>query len=324
MRLLLNEIIWEITAKCRNNCSYCGSKEAWDLPFAEDDVRAIANAIAEYPPNEINISGGDPLLVDVKIHEYIVNLLKAKNVKCKILVNPKSLKLDQAFDILNLYDHVGISINTQEELDLFNIKLRTSYTVITNFNIYNFFLAEKIGQQIPDNYTWQVQFTMYKNAQHPAGLWNHPVALQQLNDSLGKFTNLNIVVADNGNQGECAAGLNSLGILVNGDVVPCLSYRSWMEDMYVVGNLITEPLKSIWMNKFQEYRFEEKHICCKDMCSRQQIRPQAPLTTLSSQTTVRHPYYPPITTLYAVTAYGVFDSSGLLDAMWQGSRTLKD
>ena len=88
--LKLKEIIWEITGKCDNKCPYCGSKEVWNEEIDEYAIRKIASRICEYPPGEINISGGDPLLVPFEIHRDIVEAFKEKGIQCKILINPKT------------------------------------------------------------------------------------------------------------------------------------------------------------------------------------------------------------------------------------------
>lgn len=31
-KLILEEILWEITSKCNENCAYCGSKDIKDTP----------------------------------------------------------------------------------------------------------------------------------------------------------------------------------------------------------------------------------------------------------------------------------------------------
>jgi molybdenum cofactor biosynthesis enzyme MoaA len=60
-KLELQEIVWEITGECKNGCSYCGSKDAWNCITDVDKICKIADEIAKYPPKEINMSGGDPL-----------------------------------------------------------------------------------------------------------------------------------------------------------------------------------------------------------------------------------------------------------------------
>lgn len=283
MKLRLKEIIWEVTGKCKNGCSYCGSKDNWKEEIDETRIRKIVDRIAEYAPDEIDISGGDPLLVSYDTHEYLVK--KLPNVNCKILMNPKSLEaknnstitLEHKTKILKLYKHVGVSINTAEELDYFETARHnlygTPYTIITNYNITNFFLHDKIAQFIKktDPKTiWQIQFTIYKEEINPLAIYNYPEAIEALNQSIGKHKNLNYIFADNANNGPCGAGLSSIGILANGDIVPCLSMRAWESNIKSVieGNILFMSLKDIWMTKFQKNRFEENCICCKDICKK--------------------------------------------------------
>jgi organic radical activating enzyme len=303
MRLALQEIIWEITSQCNNHCEYCGSKEGWGKVTYSDTIKYIADKIAEYPPKEIDISGGDPLVVDYATHEYVVNLLRGRGVKCKILVNPKSIE-GENYPILDLYDHVGISINTPEELQCFeNLAFgkELTYTVITNFNILNSYMAKSIAEKLPHETIWQIQFTMYRNPDSKEALWNHPVALERLNEDLGSITHLITVMADNCNAGLCGAGLNTMGITATGDVIPCLSMRSWMEDdaLQVMGNLLDPDtsLKNLWMDKFKEQRFEEVE-CCKDKCNHQLITPKPPEVTYDMTVTEQGGMVTPV---YGVT-----------------------
>ena len=288
MKLKLQEIIWEITGKCNNGCAYCGSTDLWFEDIDEDKIKKIADAIAEYPPESLNVSGGDPLLISYATHEYIVN--KLTKAKCKILFNPMSLKYATSIGpqaaaqdaatklkILLLYSHVGVSVNTKGELNQFNnYKFPFPFTVISNFNLTNFFLFDDIATSLskyPDC-CWQIQFTMYKK-DDDLGLYNYPEAVAKLNQDIAKYPNLKIVVADNANPGPCSAGIATLGILSSGDVVPCLSMRSWCEPIKVEGNILMNPLKDIWVYNFKENRFEDC-ICCKDICQRQILKQEAP------------------------------------------------
>ena len=87
----LKEIIWEITGECKNGCRYCGSKNVWNIKTDEDKILSIAREICEFPPEVIDISGGDPLLVSHEAHNNITTLFRNKNIKPHILFNPKSL-----------------------------------------------------------------------------------------------------------------------------------------------------------------------------------------------------------------------------------------
>lgn len=288
--LKLREIIWEITGACKNGCSYCGSSREWSEKIDEAKVLQIAERIALYPPENIDISGGDPLLISKKTHEDVVNLLKAKNVVCKILINPKSIKNLtnlKVEDILVLYDWIGISINTKEELEIFSEYIKSNplekYTVITNFNLDNIFLYDLIETFVKEHsVVWQIQYTMYKRSEEQLALYLNEEASQHLfdkiNQSIGK--SIRITMADNINDGSCTAGFASLGILSNGDVIPCLSMRSWIGCNEFIsikeGNLLDDPntdyphsgsLEEMWINGFESQRFND-FTCCKDHCKK--------------------------------------------------------
>jgi len=295
----LKEIIWEITSECYNNCSYCGSKDQCNEIANPYTIMAIADKIAEYPPKEINISGGDPLLVDLSQHKYIKE--KLNKTKIKILINPKSLKNieidDPKYNILELYDAIGISVNTQEELNILadiynNILYKANShkppTIITNFNLSNIFMIDNINSFCKENKNiWQVQFTIYKENKNELALYTkeNELACKFLFDKINEAldNNTEIIIADNMNNGFCSAGINSLGILSDGTIIPCLSMRSWEANAndWSYLNLekpanILEPqpnfaqnfpnLNAIWFSKFQKQRFC-KHGCCKDHCN---------------------------------------------------------
>lgn len=292
--LKLKEIIWEITGQCNNNCKYCGSKDSWAKNWneeTENEMIEISKNIAEYPPEQIDMSGGDPLLVSYETHETIVKILKSSKVVCKIIINPKSLCKKEDISnnnekILSLYNWIGLSINTEEEIGLLELLVPTSgpswfpiqkTTIISNFNLQNIFLYDVIEAFVKaHSLTWQVQYTIFKEKDKSLALYENQASLdfffKKIQDSIKN--NIKIVLADNINNGKCGAGLNSLGILYNGDVVPCLSMRSWVEDInsVIVGNILNEgprkessALKYIWENGFNKYRFE-CFKCCKDYC----------------------------------------------------------
>lgn len=332
-KLKLREIIWEITGRCENRCEYCGSKEAWDTNIDEEKIRKIADLIEEFPPEEIDISGGDPLLVDEQTHKYIVKKLKDKKVKVKILCNLKSIitatkSIDVKFKILGLYDWVEISINEQYDIELFEQcltffmqnEIHKKMTVITNFNISNVFLYKDIERLIKQyELPWMIQYTMYQGKNKNALYENNSAReylFKNINDSIDD--NLKIILSDNITQSQCGAGSSSIGILYNGAVVPCLSMRSWENLSTVIqGDIFYDGLKTIWENKFKKYRFCE-YKCCKDICNnkffvRKEIKKQKKLEDLDEIKKYDEDYFPnenkPFTPIYPhypqVTLYGV-------------------
>jgi hypothetical protein len=277
----LNEVIWEITDRCTNNCDYCGSKEHGIRVSRDPEKYAeIAQAIAKYPPKEVNISGGDPMLVPWKAHYEITDIFKCKGIKSKILVNPQSLpKTDGSMPygesewgaILDLYDGIGVSINTERECELYTKYFKdTKYrpTIITNFNKTNLWMFETIFDVVQQRgLLWQIQLTMYKDKNSNA-IYESEYATKTLCDKINSAMKgyKDVIVADNFNGGACGAGMSSLGVLCNGDVIPCLSMVSWT-DAPVQGNLLKESMGQIWETGFRDWRFGTPK-CCKDHCNR--------------------------------------------------------
>jgi len=293
--LKLKEIIWEVTGRCENGCSYCGSKAMWKVEIDEARIIKIAEAIAKYPPEEIDISGGDPLLVSRETHRKIVDILKKVNVKCKILFNPKSMsndKLEQstkAHSILAMYDWIGSSVNTDEECGLFEDCIHGTWknkvTIISNFNLQNIFSFDKIKELVKKHKTgWQVQYTMYDDPTSTLALYktkehDNPSARGFLFNKIEEAMRegINIILADNLNCGSCGAGLCSLGILSSGAVIPCLSMRSWWHDIGALtqDNILGCDLEMIWEKQFKKQRFGD-FICCKDYCNNSCFKPNLP------------------------------------------------
>ena len=273
----LNEIIWEITGQCKNGCKYCGSKEAWNEPINTDNIIKIANNIAKSrnKPKAVDVSGGDPLLVDITTHRYITDVFKTSHIEAKILCNLKSLTMmDDAIEKLKLYNWVGISVNTKVDLDLLERfkwqLLGIDYTIITNFNLENIFIFDKIKEQVKNfEKMWQIQYTVYSREDEPLALYNVDAANEVFfkNIKNARKEGIKIVLADNMNNGTCGAGICSLGILSNGMVVPCLSMRSWVTCVTRLsqGNILEDCLDNIWEQAFHDYRFAD-FKCCKDFC----------------------------------------------------------
>ena len=342
--LELNEITWEISDRCNNNCSYCGTKCSSTDNISEADnskIIKIAENIAKHPPKKVCISGGDPLLVSPSVHSVIAEIFRNVEIKTSIIVNPLSWRTNNRFrthkeneHILGEYDKIGMSVNTKEELEEAKSVIGYFYdfnkniVIITNFNTSNIFLINKIADfiiksDLPSK-TWQVQFTIYKDRTNPLAIYNNEEALKYLNEQLNNHKDkILIIVADNANTCDCSAGKNSCGILSDGYVIPCLSQLSWLRNDEINDrkalNILETPLGVIW-NSYDYNRFESFE-CCKDACNNKQIvlkEEDAFITTSTPTITDRStwkwnkgnaPYYP---NQNQVLVYAVFspDDSG--------------
>lgn len=316
----LKEILWEITGECHNGCAYCGSSSVWKEKTDENKIKCIVDEIAKFPPEQIDISGGDPSLVSLGTHKYIKEVLSNVGVKVKVLLNPKSILnagKRKFLTICDLYDWVGISINTKEELELAKELMIPNMTIITNFNLSNIFLFDKIFEFVKNwNVIWQIQYTVYKSKvfeeENPLALYENEETSNYLFDKINNAMDVydKIVIADNMNNGRCSAGIYSIGILSNGDVIPCLSMRSWTSNCDKdCPNMLNKPLETIWENEFKRQRFGS-FFCCKDTCKNRCFE-RKPNKDIKLDPYVQ-PCQPPIATLYGVSpgtgtyAYAVY------------------
>jgi MoaA/NifB/PqqE/SkfB family radical SAM enzyme len=273
----LEEIIWEITDNCEAGCTYCGSKDSLNkTKIDKESIASIVDAIYDYPPKEISISGGNPLIVPYISHEHLINKLEQKDVVCKILINPYNIctyntcSMDDSQSVLELYDWIGVSINTLAELKRFKTtkcfkSLIYKCTIISNFNIKNIFQFKKIEEFVlANNLTWQIQYTMYEDEDKSENAVYQNEEAQKLLMQYVYTSKATIICADNMNSGPCTAGLKSIGILANGDIVPCLSMRSYYRELPIIGNILQKSLEDNWVYNFSEFRCKE-FVCCKDI-----------------------------------------------------------
>ena len=152
---------------------------------------------------------------------------------------------------------------------------------ITNVNKINFFdLDHIIAAASTKNVPIQFQLTMYHNPQPEM------IDGESINDVREKISKLcqekdvSYIFADNLQvHHECTAGTASLGILYNGDVVPCLSERSWRIPR-VQGNILEMPLEQIWTEGFKGCRFSDDFPCCRDCFNYPKEKPKAILNDL--------------------------------------------
>ncbi len=137
----LKEIIWEITDNCNQGCSYCGSKDIINkTPIDLKKIYHISKEISEYSPDEINISGGNPLLVPFEVYSNVIKMFKNVGITCKLIMNPFNIVNKDSENTIELFDWIGLSVNTPSELfaaKKFNHLHKT--TIITNFNKQNIF-----------------------------------------------------------------------------------------------------------------------------------------------------------------------------------------
>jgi MoaA/NifB/PqqE/SkfB family radical SAM enzyme len=278
----IHEILWEFTLDCNKHCKYCGSKKWMKSTKTITDKHRldIAEQIALLKPKNVDFTGGEP---SVKLNNLIdcIKMIadKSPDTNIKILTNgylfdeknwnifSNGVKENTTDSLMCAY---GLSINENEDFIVAgNIlanhnNILNKITMITNFGKHNLELFDKLEKTAHLFGAWQVQLTIDENLQLDED--DIVILLNKLKEA--QINNENIVIADNLNDGKCTAGINSCGITYDGDVVPCLSMRSWSTDMKSQGNILFDEtnLIKIWENKFTQYRNRKlSQLCCKDI-----------------------------------------------------------
>ena len=289
-RLSLDEMLWEITLKCNKSCSYCGSKELLQNCVSgggkkiDEKIWNIAREIVKYPPKALTITGGEPIMIGEDLFDDIVGFLVDNGIVVNVLSNGEIFK----YDVLENINRVGLSINTLEDVENYNktknnlkstIEMETEVVMITNFGTHNIWEFDKLSKCFTegDFVNWQVQLTIGNELQLG------PDGIKYLRDKLESFQNdlrtneFDIVVADNLQEvHECMAGMNSCSILESGDVVRCLSQRTYVkeaDDMSIYGNVLDgskakknfkSQLQYIFEDVMNSCRFCNNTACCRD------------------------------------------------------------
>lgn len=340
MKLKIEEILWEITPKCNRNCSFCGSKSIINKHDTLDhnDLIYIAHQIGENC-KKVTISGGEPfILPNEELHTITSVLRDGHGCHVSVVTNGDML-CDRSYD---LFDLIGVSVNDASDASKIIDKLAEirpdnwkKTVFITNVNKINFFDLDDITNAAAVyGIGIQFQLTMY-HGEDSAMLNGEDIekARQQIMHQCAKDS-VSFIFADNMQYSHtCTAGTRSLGILFNGDVVPCLSERSWRDDMRIQGNVFNDSLRSIWQNSFKSCRFVDGYECCRDCFKYPDTQPDILKIEPEDKEEDSTPYVPlieptspvePIMVLYGVfppndvMMYGVQypDSSGTPQWKW--------
>jgi MoaA/NifB/PqqE/SkfB family radical SAM enzyme len=259
--LELKDIIWELTLKCGRGCKYCGSKNVLrkENPDASTLYR-IATEIGQYGVKVVTLSGGEPGELDNLELNGIIGTLQSYGVDVRVVTNGMLFK-SQPKETLEKFSIIGLSINDPKDY-LYPSYLPTipynKITMITNFGTHNIWSFDKLAEISQLFNSWQIQLTMGEYMLPAQGI-------DYLRRKIRGLEGVKYVLADGlQDSHKCSAGINSCGITADGDVVPCLSQRSYGHCMRVYGNLMNRSLKDIWENEFKEIRFSEKGWC--DSC----------------------------------------------------------
>ena len=265
MNLGLHLVIAELTGRCNLSCSYCYRKN--DLNIDISDQSILFDQLSEINPYFINISGGEPLLIDNLI--YIAESLK-KNCK-RLLLTTNGLLIEKyPRNSYKIFDSIQLSLdgdrNTHEKLRgantytkiinalnyLNSITSVSFLCTISSLNSHQISALAKIAKEtgsvpkigrmcgfshscfspISDPNTWKsilAESTKY-------GILNDDPLNFWFDEKKRSSSKPNKIV------GGCTAGIAGVAISPELDVYPCVKLR------IPAGNLKEQSLKDIWLN----------------------------------------------------------------------------
>ncbi len=275
MHYNLRDAIWEFTLKCNLNCDHCGSSAGVEREseLTTEECLEVCTQLAELHCENVCLMGGEPFLRDdwYEISRYINSLNMDLSFVSNGLVVPDIIDRLEKLDIRV----IGISLDgmkkTHEKirgkgtydktigtLDLLD-RRDLPTTVITTISKENFDdLLDMKELLSTKGVNWQLQVAQ------PFGNFDREKMI-----SKEEFYSSALFIAKHGIKGDfesfpvvgahcfgyhsdilpgcrwygCEAGVRSIGIVSNGDIVGCLSMG---QNQFVEGNVRDVSLKEIW------------------------------------------------------------------------------
>jgi MoaA/NifB/PqqE/SkfB family radical SAM enzyme len=187
----------------------------------------------------------------------------------------------------------------------------SEHTMITNFGKHNIWDFDDLAKVAQDFKCWQIQLTMGDQMLNPEGIKH---LRSKISDCNIPNNGTAIALADNLQVcHKCMAGINGCSITYNGDVIACLSERSYGGIQKVYGSLLKSTIGEIWENGFKDIRFNNCRKCCREFVKYPEIdpdnkQPLPPTIIIEKIKDYKPDPYPPNT----IIMYGVVDPSSYI------------
>lgn len=275
--------VWEVTMGCNMRCGHCGSsceKPLIDELNTEEALK-LADMIADLKLSWITLSGGEPLIR--KDIFDIVKRLTSQGVATNIITNgwmidenvarrlkethisTTAISIDGPEIIHDKIRKPGAFARAKRSFEL--LKQQGIYTAaITTVSKENINHLNEIKQNLLDMKVkmWQIQLGLpMGNFKDHSDWLLEPNQMQSIvdfcyetalegkmaiipADCIGYYNpKLSVVhaMSELGVWDGCNAGINSFGILHNGDILGCTSIR---DRRFIEGNIKSRSLKEIW------------------------------------------------------------------------------
>ena len=271
--------VWEITMNCNMNCEHCGSSCKGPLPdeLTTEEALSLCDDLGQLDVEWITISGGEPLLR--KDWHIIAQGLRKNDIIPNMITSGWSLSEEEIGKAVDAgINTLAISLDGLEKThDM--IRKEGSYKriirsldllkdseihpgIITTISKWNIDQLQDIKEILVEKEvnTWQLQFALPMGNFSEKREWLiEPGALKSIVDfayDVYENTDIKVVLSDCFGychektkemksfewQG-CFAGKQNIGILQNGDIVPCTSIR---DKSFIEGNIRERSIIEIW------------------------------------------------------------------------------
>ena len=265
---------YEITDKCNLLCKHCCfSYGLNDKVIDLEKIYKILDKILEFNPDVIQISGGEPMMLD-NIEAYLKYLKDRGHCKIILSTNGTLFNDNNIKIITKLVDQIDISIDGYDEVSCSKIRGKGVFSKVIN-NIKKIKSAdfEKITVSMvfsEKNYNEQAKFiefckdiNVYPQTRYfsESGRGKENIELFKINKDIffipedffeKKWYELNAR--------KCLAGKSEFFIKENGDVYPCPQFT---EEEFLLGNILQNDLESMKIKK--QIDVNEKFLDdCKD------------------------------------------------------------
>lgn len=273
-------LVFDCTWRCNLNCSHCYRRKSDELSFEE--IKRMLNEAKKIGVTHLGVSGGEPLMRDDIID--ILKYAKEMNFAVKLNTNGTLITKEFARKVKKFVDEVQVSIDGVKET---HNKLRSNsfddavkgIKILVNEGIHTTIcmcVNKENYTEVPKvlNLALELGVKTFRVIRYiPIKNKEIEVIGKKEAYSLLKFLLIARELLKNRIEiridetscflgiGGCIAGKKCLGVLPNGDVIPCI----FMPD-FVGGNIRENSLAEIWnCEKFREIRESKVEECsgCK-------------------------------------------------------------
>jgi len=204
-KIILKEILFEVTNQCNKNCAYCGSKDITDKrnPLSKEDRLKIVAEIVKLGPKKVTITGGEPGLMSLEVSNIARELKRGGVKEVGLVTNGTNFMWMLCCDGI---DTIGLSVNTEEDIvaatellqsedSSINALIKKKLTIVTNFGSHNIFSFGKLYSFVKSiNGFWQIQLTM---GDYQLGSGGIAYLYREIEEKLSRCSYTGYVLSDN-------------------------------------------------------------------------------------------------------------------------------